>query len=186
MNRRSFLAALGSLAALSFIDAPALAQDIPSEEIIMRRLDAAPQRRLRPQERVTIDEFKRRPELRRAAPSIDIQAINFATGSDAILPSEFSKVARLARGLELVLRRRPASSFLIEGHTDAVGTRYSNQLLSERRAASLRRVLVREFRLPARALETVGYGEDFLLVPTQGSEWRNRRVTIRRIDEFLR
>jgi outer membrane protein OmpA-like peptidoglycan-associated protein len=44
---------------------------------------------------------------------------------------------------------------------------------------------VREFGVPRRALETVGYGEDFLLVPTQAPEWRNRRVTLRRFEDFL-
>ena len=41
-----------------------------------------------------------------------------------------------------MLRRDPYEVFLIEGHTDAVGSYYSNQLLSERRAASLKRLLV--------------------------------------------
>ncbi|MCA0338270.1 MAG: OmpA family protein, partial [Proteobacteria bacterium] len=47
-------------------------------------------------------------------------------------------------------------------------------------------VLVQEFGIPSRALETVGYGEDYLLVQTLNEEWRNRRVTLRRIDEFVR
>lgn len=50
----------------------------------------------------------------------------------------------------------------------------------------MKRVLVEEFFIPYRALETVGYGEDYLLIPTQQEEWRNRRVTLRRIDEFVR
>ena len=80
----------------------------------------------------------------------------------------------------------PVPRVLIEGHTDAVGSGRSNLLLSERRAASLRRVLVREFGIPGRALDTVGYGEDFLLVQTQQENWRNRRVTLVRYDDFLR
>jgi outer membrane protein OmpA-like peptidoglycan-associated protein len=40
--------------------------------------------------------------------------------------------------------------------------------------------------VPRHALETVGYGEDFLLVPTQNENWRNRRVTLRRVEDFLR
>ena len=42
-----------------------------------------------------------------------------------------------------------------------------------------------EFGIPRRALETVGYGEEFLLVPTQNENWRNRRVTLRRFDDFI-
>ncbi|TGV73664.1 OmpA family protein, partial [Mesorhizobium sp. M00.F.Ca.ET.158.01.1.1] len=46
--------------------------------------------------------------------------------------------------------------------------------------------LVREFGVPGYALETVGYGEEFLLVPTQSENWQNRRVTLRRFDDFIR
>lgn len=183
MQRRAFLTALAATFA-----APALAfaQETPSEDMILRRLDAAPSRRMRDNERVTVRELKRRPDLRRAAPSIDIQSINFAFGSAEIPRSEYPKVRRIARAMEQLLRRRRRAIFLIEGHTDAVGSEYSNQILSERRAESLKRVLVQEFGIPARALETVGYGEEYLLVPTQNEEWRNRRVTLRRIDEFVR
>ncbi|MNE85723.1 hypothetical protein D3C80_1827540 [compost metagenome] len=59
-------------------------------------------------------------------------------------------------------------------------------MLSERRADALKWLLVQEFRIPSRALETVGYGESYLLINTRFEEWRNRRVTLRRIDEFLR
>ncbi|THV25412.1 OmpA family protein [Peteryoungia ipomoeae] len=189
MDRRSFLMAIGAAALVPtgvLVPTGAFAQEAPSEEMIMRRLDAAPQRQVAPQNRVTINEFKRRPELRRAAPSIDIQAINFATGSAEIPRSEFRKVSQIARAMERLLRRRRSIRFLIEGHTDAVGSAYANQILSERRAASLKQVLVREFGIPSRILETVGYGEDYLLIPTERDEWRNRRVTLRRIDDFVR
>lgn len=84
-----------------------------------------------------------------------------------------------------ILQRNPAEVFLIEGHTDAVGSRYSNQILSEQRASSLRQILVRRFAVDGYALETIGYGEDYLLVPTQAPEWRNRRVTLRRVTDFV-
>lgn len=185
MNRRFFLA---SAAAAVVVPSLAFAQDRggPSSGQIMRQLDAAPQRRVRPEDRVTIQEFRRRPELRRQAPSIDIQAINFEFGSATIPQSEFRKVREIASAFEQLGRRRRGARFLIEGHTDAVGSRQSNQVLSERRADSLRRVLTNEFGISGRMLETVGYGEDYLLINTPYEDWRNRRVTIRRIDEFVR
>lgn len=158
----------------------------PSASQIERSLDAAPRRRFAPQERVTVREFKRRPDLRRMAPSIEIQSINFDFGSARIPGDQYDKVERISEGMRRVLRRNPDAVFLIEGHTDAVGSFGSNQALSEDRAESLRNVLVREFRVSGRALETVGYGEEFLLVNTQYEEWRNRRVTLRRIDEIVR
>jgi outer membrane protein OmpA-like peptidoglycan-associated protein len=186
MQRRAFLTALATAIAVPTFSRLAVAQETPSEEMILRRLDAAPARRMRDEERVTVREFKRRPDLRGAAPSINIQSINFAFASAEIPRSEFRKVRQIARAMEKLLRRRRRAVFLIEGHTDAVGSASSNQILSERRAESLKRLLVQEFGLPSRALETVGYGEEYLLIPTQNEEWRNRRVTLRRIDEFVR
>ncbi len=160
--------------------------DMPNADRILRQLDVAPTTRVAPQRRVTVDEFKRRPDLRRAAPSIEIQAINFEFGSAEVPASQYRKVEQIANALDRLIARRPGTRILIEGHTDAVGSDASNYALSERRAASLKRVLVREFGVPARALETVGYGEEYLLVQTPYENWENRRVTLRRVDEFLR
>ncbi|MCX8997546.1 OmpA family protein [Rhizobiaceae bacterium BDR2-2] len=183
MNRRAFLLALAATAAAPGL---ALAQQMPSADAIMRRLEAPSGRNVAPRDRVDIREFKRRPDLRRMAPSIDIQSINFAFGSADIPRSEYGKIREIGTALERILSRRRSAVFLIEGHTDAVGSDASNLALSEARAAAMKRVLVRDFRIPPRALDTVGYGERYLLVNTQREEWRNRRVTIRRIDEFVR
>jgi outer membrane protein OmpA-like peptidoglycan-associated protein len=184
LTRRTFATAL--IAALAVPSLAFAEARTPSGAQIERQLDAAPRMRLRQNQRVTVQEFKRRPDLRRAAPSIDIQSINFAFGSAEIPNSQYDKVENIADGLRRILRRQPRARILIEGHTDAVGSFGSNQILSERRAASLKRTLVREFRIPGRALETVGYGEEFLLVPTQSENWQNRRVTLRRFDDFIR
>jgi len=178
-----------ALLAATLVGFPSLAgaqSEMPSSMQIERSLEAPAKQRVRPDQRVTVREFKRRPELRRAAPSIDIQAINFAFGSAEIPRTQYRKVESIADAISRLLRRRPGTTILIEGHTDAVGSAASNLALSERRAESLRRVLVQDFGIPWRALETVGYGEEYLLVPTQNENWRNRRVTLRRIDDFLR
>jgi len=183
MNRRAFMLALAAAVATPAL---ASAQQMPNADTIMRRLEAPASRSAMPRERIDMREFKRRPEMRRMAPSIDIQSINFAFGSAEIPRSEYDKVRKIGIALERILRRRPASIFLIEGHTDAVGSDASNLALSEARAASLKRLLVRQFRIAPRSLETVGYGERYLLVNTQREDWRNRRVTLRRIDDFVR
>ena len=183
LNRRQI-----ALAAIALMAMPSLAfaqAATPSANQIERQLEAAPRVKIRPDQKVTVREFKRRPELRRMAPSIDIQSINFAFGSAEIPFSQYRKVENIADALDSMLNRRPGTKVLIEGHTDAVGSAASNLALSERRAASLKQTLVREFGIPRRALETVGYGEEFLLVPTPNENWRNRRVTLRRFDDFL-
>ena len=185
MIRRFVLAALVAAIALPGV-ASAQSREMPSADRILRQLEAQPRMQVSPNRRVTVQEFKRRPDLRRAAPSIEIQSINFAFGSADIPYSQYEKVEQIARALDRMLDRNPRARFLIEGHTDAVGSDYSNQVLSERRAESLKRVLVREFGVRSRALETVGYGEEYLLVQTQNENWQNRRVTLRRVDQFLR
>lgn len=184
LNRRTIAAVL--IAVLAAPSIAAAQATTPSAAQIERQLEAAPKLKLRPSQRVTVREFKNRPDLRRMAPSIDIQSINFAFGSAEIPNSQYGKVENIANALARILRRDPNARVLIEGHTDAVGSFAANQALSERRAASLRQTLVREFGVPRYAIETVGYGEEFLLVPTQNENWRNRRVTLRRFDDFIR
>ena len=185
MNRRILLAALAAAIVMPGI-AAAQSQGMPSVDRMMRQLDANPRIQINPRNRVTIEQFKRRPDLRRAAPSIDIQSINFEFGSAEIPFSQYGKVEQIARVMNRIIQRNRGARFLVEGHTDAVGSFTSNQVLSERRAASLKQVLVSEFGVPRRAIETVGYGEEFLLVDTQSENWQNRRVTLRRADQFLR
>lgn len=187
LNRRSFIFTSFAAATVTALSLSAFAQaEMPSETQILRRLDAAPRERVRPEERVTVEQLKRRPDLRRRAPSIDIQAINFEFNSADIPPSQYQKVERIASALRQILRRRPGTRILLEGHTDAVGSQDYNLRLSEARAQSLKNLLVRRFRIPSRMLETVGYGEQFLLVQTPYENWENRRVTLRRIDDFVR
>ncbi|WP_306118311.1 MULTISPECIES: OmpA family protein [unclassified Roseitalea] len=181
INRRAALGVFaGSLAAAT----PALAQSTPSAATIMRQLGADPRFAIEPEARVSVDELKQRHDLRRIAPSIDIRSINFAFGSARIPRSELHKVEQIAIALRRMARRRPREIFLVEGHTDAVGSAASNLRLSDARARSVARELV-AFGVPRRAMETIGYGERYLLVPTQAPEWRNRRVTLRRITDFI-
>ncbi|MCT7375306.1 OmpA family protein [Chelativorans salis] len=186
LNRRQILFAAAATAASAALPTIALAQpEMPSARQILRSLEAAPRRAVRPENRVTIEQFKRRPELRRMAPSIDIQAINFAFDSAEILPSQYGKVEHIASALSQLMRRRRGTRILLEGHTDAVGSYAYNLQLSQMRARSLKNVLVRHFGILSYMLETVGYGEEFLLVPTPHESWENRRVTLRRIDDFV-
>lgn len=187
MTNRKLIAGLTIAATvLAAMPAANAGPQAPSAAKIERMLEAAPKVKVKPENRVTIEEFKQRRDIRRHAPKIDIQAINFRFGSAEIPYSQYGKVEQIAVALKRILRNRPHMVVLIEGHTDAVGSRYSNQRLSERRAWSLKQTLVYDFNIPRRALETVGYGEDDLLVPVPYEEWRNRRVTLRRADAFLR
>ena len=175
----------GFAAALALSGPPSFAQESPSAGQILRKLEAAPQVEIAPEDKMSIQQLKRRPQMRRIAPSIDIQGINFEFGSAAIPRSERREVENIAIAINTLLDRNSEEVILIEGHTDAIGSRRSNQSLSQARALSLKRDLGRYFGVPGYNLETVGYGEDFLLVPTQEENWRNRRVTIRVVTELI-
>ena len=184
INRRMLITGLLA-SAVALRSLPSMAEDSPSAGQILRKLEAAPQVEIAPEDRMSIQQLKRRPQMRRIAPSIDIQGINFEFGSAAIPRSERRKVQNIAIAVNTLIDRNPEEIILIEGHTDAVGSRRSNQSLSQARASSLKRDLGRYFGVPGYNLETVGYGEDFLLVPTQDENWRNRRVTIRVVTELI-
>ena len=75
--------------------------------------------------------------------------------------------------------------FLIEGHTDAVGSDVDNLSLSDRRAACVAEILSETFGVPPENLVTQGYGEQFLKIHTPGPEPLNRRVDVRRIGPLM-
>ncbi|HMO09794.1 MAG TPA: OmpA family protein, partial [Paracoccaceae bacterium] len=124
-------------------------------------------------------------EVRRLAPQIDVTPITFATGSSAIAASEAEKLAELGRFIAETVRARPYELFLVEGHTDAVGSDASNLTLSDRRAESLALALTEYFGVPPENLVVQGYGESDLLIPTQAAEPLNRRVAVRMISPLL-
>jgi len=69
-------------------------------------------------------------------------------------------------------------TFMLEGHTDAVGTSEFNQGLSEKRAKSVKNYLVSVFGIDPSRLEDVGRGESALLDEADPQNSANRRVQI--------
>ena len=133
----------------------------------------------------TIGEVKRSARIRDMIPRIDLDTINFDFGSASISESEVSKLQAVADAIQRILKRNPAETFLIEGHTDAVGSAQSNLILSDERAEAVATALTNSFDIPPENLTTQGYGEEFLKVDTNGPNRENRRVTIRRITPLI-
>ncbi|OHC49937.1 MAG: hypothetical protein A2X69_07475 [Rhodobacteraceae bacterium GWF1_65_7] len=75
--------------------------------------------------------------------------------------------------------------FLIEGHTDAVGSAVSNLALSDRRAESLALALTEYFGVPPENMVVQGYGEGELRIATDSDEPRNRRAVVRMISPLM-
>jgi outer membrane protein OmpA-like peptidoglycan-associated protein len=74
------------------------------------------------------------------------------------------------------------ATLVIEGHTDARGRDDYNQLLSERRAHTVRSYLVQNFHIPEQKLLAAGFGETRLKNITDPNSAENRRVVFVRQD----
>jgi outer membrane protein OmpA-like peptidoglycan-associated protein len=157
--------------------------DYASEDDIYGALQAGP---VEPLDRgYSLDEVLASIDLRERMRSISIDSINFEFGSSDVGPDQAAMLETVAAVIRDMANQNPGEVFLIEGHTDAVGSDVDNLSLSDRRAEAVADALAQQFGIPRENLVTQGYGKQFLLVPTDGPERRNRRVVIRRITPLL-
>jgi outer membrane protein OmpA-like peptidoglycan-associated protein len=133
----------------------------------------------------TLQEVRENERVRDMVPRIDVDTITFEFDSAAIPADQLDALDMIGQAMEEVLDESPEEIFLIEGHTDAVGSELYNLALSDRRAESVAFALSEYFDIPPENLETQGYGEQFLKIPTQEAERENRRVTIRRVTPLV-
>ncbi|MBI2713411.1 MAG: OmpA family protein [Rhizobiales bacterium] len=133
----------------------------------------------------SLDEIRYNAPLRDRMPRIDIDTITFEFGSWEVTPDQAQRLQFIADGIAQAIQKNPDEVFLIEGHTDAIGKDEDNLSLSDRRAESVAQVMTAQFGIAPENLTTQGYGEQYLKIPTQEAERRNRRVTIRRITPLL-
>lgn len=89
--------------------------------------------------------------------------------------SALPNVTELAR----FLQENPERQVIVEGYTDSVGSASYNQGLSERRAESVRRALVRAGVAPTRIVAQ-GYGKEYPVADNSSDSGRaqNRRVEV--------
>ncbi len=76
-----------------------------------------------------------------------------------------------------IVERCPGMALEVAGHTDSDGSVAANQVLSERRAASVMRYFT-DAGIAQERIRTVGYGETRPAFPndTKRNKWRNRRI----------
>jgi outer membrane protein OmpA-like peptidoglycan-associated protein len=108
-------------------------------------------------------------------PKIDLE-INFDYNSAEISARSLESVEALGRALSN--SELKGSTFVVAGHTDAVGAEGYNQDLSERRADAIKRFLVDKYGINGTDLVTVGYGKSKLKDPNQPMAEANRRVQV--------
>jgi outer membrane protein OmpA-like peptidoglycan-associated protein len=100
--------------------------------------------------------------------------VQFASGSDNILPKSDQLVDEMAKALT---EHPEIKRVEIQGHTDSTGDDFYNLKLGQARAESVKRALVKRGVAPAR-LSAKGYGEQSPIAPndTPAGRAKNRRV----------
>ena len=102
--------------------------------------------------------------------------ITFEFGSSALTADARQQLQTLGEALNSSALQNDA--FLIEGHTDSVGSAQYNQFLSERRAMVVMQYLVDHSHVSAGRLKAEGRGEKRLLDEQSPKSATNRRVQI--------
>ncbi len=102
----------------------------------------------------------------------------FEFGSDQL--AEGARLSLMKLGF--LIQKNPQSLFIIEGHTDSIGTDESNLALSQRRAAAVVDWLMNSLRLSSDRIRAVGMGESKPIANPNGTKEEqalNRRVEIK-------
>lgn len=133
----------------------------------------------------SLNQIRNIDAVRHLVPEVSVDSINFETGSAAIRPEEARALAALGNAMKQVIAESPGEVFLIEGHTDAVGSWTYNLALSDRRAESVALALTEYFDVPPENMVLQGYGEGDLAVQSDAAERENRRAAVRRITPLL-
>lgn len=112
----------------------------------------------------------------RTGSHITLENVFFDTDSYSLMPESYSELDRLVALME----QHPRLRISLEGHTDSEGSNEGNQLLSERRAASVRGYLI-DAGISSDRLEARGYGQSRPLADNSSEKGRqqNRRTELR-------
>jgi peptidoglycan-associated lipoprotein len=80
------------------------------------------------------------------------------------------------------LKQDPKNIFIeIEGHTDNVGNKITNEKIGLERAVAVQRYLYEQYQIPLHKINVISYGEDKPVAPNKTRDGRaqNRRVVIK-------
>ena len=135
--------------------------------------------------RFTLGQVRDIPEVRSLVAPVNVPNVTFDSGSAALNSGQAEQLATLGKVIRDSIDQNPNEVYMIEGYTDAVGSDAANLALSDRRAESVALALTEYFQVPPENMVVQGYGEQYLLIPSEGDERDNRRVAIRRITDLI-
>ncbi len=139
-------------------------------------LDKVASRAFSAKERTEVAEARTQiAEIVRDRPSVDFE-IYFPFNSSAVQKSALETMQKL--GQILSNEAFKDRGFLIAGHTDGKGSDKANQIISQRRAETVKSFLVKNYGIAPGRLRTIGYGKEQLKDPGQPFAEINRRVQV--------
>src|SRR5262249_56578435 len=100
----------------------------------------------------SMDEVVASVDLGARMRSINIDSINFEFGSADIGPDQAVLLETVAAVMRDMANDNPGEVFLVEGHTDAVGSDVDNLSLSDRRAEAVADLLAPPIGVPRQKL----------------------------------
>lgn len=156
----------------------------PSAEQLQNAVEGdAPQgQKVGPLYRTFIPMWNKQGEPVAAAPAENLEKIN--EYNTLALPIQFpmggKQISRLStpyiEAVANVLRKQPDWHFIIEGHTDNVGSTQGNMILSWERAQAVYSVLISRYGIDPSRIQPVGKGMAEPLPGLAENDPRNRRV----------
>lgn len=138
----------------------------------MRFVDTLRNRKTRS---LSLGERQEIAEIASTKPKIDLE-IKFDYNSAEISKTSVTAVQELGKALSDAILK--GSTFVVAGHTDAIGGETYNQDLSERRADTIKRYLTEKYGINGTDLVTVGYGKSQPKDPNAPMDPANRRVQV--------
>ena len=128
---------------------------------------------------LSLGEREQIAEIASTKPKIDLE-IHFDYNSADIAKDSMPSVQELGKALSNASLK--GSTFVVAGHTDAVGGEAYNQDLSERRADTIKKFLTEKYGIAGANLVTVGYGKTKPKDPNAPMDPANRRVQVVNMD----
>jgi peptidoglycan-associated lipoprotein len=103
---------------------------------------------------------------------------NFKFGQTKLPDTAKAKIDEMVQQL----KQDPKNVFIeIEGHTDNVGDKTTNEKIGLERAEAVQRYLYEQYQIPLHKMNVISYGEDKPVAPnkTRAGRAQNRRVVIK-------
>jgi outer membrane protein OmpA-like peptidoglycan-associated protein len=159
---------------MSVTPAPQVDPSVKAKEVTF--LDSVRNRKSRS---LSLGEREQIADIAASKPKVDLE-IQFDYNSADISKTSIGAVQELGKALSNPSLK--GSTFVVAGHTDAIGSEPYNLDLSERRADTIKHYLVEKYGIAGKDLVTVGYGKTKLKDVSSPTAPINRRVQVVNMD----